>query len=104
MIPRDLTKYLQYEFFAYEALSELGEHISIIDEEQIGVPSTGDFLVFDRYSLAKFNFDSQGILLGGYIETEPSIISQHIKFFDDVSAKSVDLGSWVSQHKKKFLP
>ncbi|WP_431945525.1 DUF6879 family protein [Micromonospora marina] len=79
------TDYQRWEMWSGQYNTAAGERIRYMSRsraENVGLPIEDDWWLFDSLRLALMRFSDRGEPLGGKIITDPTIVSQHVAWWN----------------------
>lgn len=104
LIKYPISKYIEFEYYAYYINSALGENIYCKNYENTLNGNLYDFMIFDENRLLINNYDENGNLNGGWnLKNEnSSLIKELIKWYDEQLRVSYDFKK-ILKPKKEIL-
>ena len=99
-IENQLTDYLKWEIELYKLLCQFGQRILIADISSYSVYDdlfrSYDFLMFDSSIVMVQDYGNDGILCGGWIVENKSLVSYFVKLSQELLKISIPLGEFQS--------
>jgi hypothetical protein len=108
VVEEPVVPYLQWELHLLRLRAECGEEIRVIGPEQIRKYEDDgplpELLTFGSDTLYQILYDTDGVLEGGILFTDPETVSRATEFIESLYDSGEDMGSYFQREIARMEP